>query len=67
MSDRWIEVDEWVPEDSRTVITTYVDTAAWAPPTPEDYALTALALYAMAATVAVIGVTLWGWARGRGR
>ena len=53
----------------RLIVTPY---DAWAPPTDEpcsseDYVVTMLALYAIAATVAVIGVTLWGWARGRGR
>ena len=50
---------------SNRLIVTHYD--AWAPPTPEDYAFTALALYAMAATVAVIGLGMWAMVRGRGR
>ena len=52
------------------LIVTHYD--AWAPPTyepcsSEDYAFTALALYAMAATVAVIALGTWAIVRGRGR
>ena len=55
--------------NNRLIVTHY---DAWAPPTDEpcsseDYAVTMLALYAIAATVAVIGVTLWAIVRGRGR
>ena len=55
--------------NNRLIVTHY---DAWAPPTyepcsSEDYAVTMLALYAMAAMVGLIGGTLWGWARGRGR
>ena len=54
---------------NRLIVTHY---DAWAPPTDEpcsseDYAFTALAQYAIAATVAVIGMTLWAIVRGRGR
>ena len=65
MTDRWIEVDEWVPEDSRTVITTYVDPADWAPPTPEDYVLTTLFLYGVVVTILLLGVSIWGCRRSR--
>ena len=47
------------------VIVTHYD--AWAPPTPEDYVVTMLALYAIAAPVAVIGLGMWAIVRGRGR
>ena len=52
------------------LIVTHYD--SWSPPTyepcsSEGYVVTMLALYAIAATVAVIGVTLWAIVRGRGR
>ena len=49
---------------NRVTVTSY---QTWAPLTHEDYAFTALALYAIAATVAVIGVGMWAIVRGRGR
>jgi hypothetical protein len=41
-------------------------TESWVPPSPEECALTILALYSLGATLA-LGVVLWvAWRKGRG-